>query len=103
MAANIEEPLNIGELADYVGISKRQLERLFKQYLKCTPLQYYTSLRLKSARRLLIQTEKSILDISCACGFSSAAHFSRCYFHMFGLPPRDDRRRLLSRREENIL
>jgi transcriptional regulator GlxA family with amidase domain len=103
MDSNLEEPLSIGELAAYVGISKRQLERLFQQYLKCTPLKYYTSLRLKSARRLLMQTEKSILDISCACGFSSAAHFSRSYYGMFGLPPSEDRRRLLSSSEENIL
>lgn len=100
MASNLEEPLSIGDLAEYVGISKRQLERLFKQNLGSTPTQYYISLRLKSARRLLIQTEKSIIDISFSCGFSSAAHFSRCYRRMFGSAPREDRKRLLVNRKK---
>ena len=96
MAANLEEPLSIGELASYVGVSRRQLERLFRCYLNRTPTQYYIGLRLNDARRLLMQTEKSITEISIYCGFASAGHFSKCYRDEFGLPPRADRKRLLS-------
>jgi transcriptional regulator GlxA family with amidase domain len=97
MEANIEDPLTPDELSGYVKISRRQLERLFRAYLDCTPTQYYLSLRLRNARRLLLQTEKSIIDISLVCGFSSAPHFSKCYKDLFGLPPRDERRLLLNR------
>jgi transcriptional regulator GlxA family with amidase domain len=96
MAANLEEPLSIEELASYVGVSRRQLERLFRCYLDRTPTQYYIGLRLKDARRLLMQTEKSITEISIYCGFASAGHFSKCYRDEFGLPPRADRKRLLA-------
>lgn len=96
MEANLEEPLSPDELASYVSISRRQLERLFRSYLQCTPTQYYLGLRLRNARLLLLQTEKSIVEISLACGFASAPHFSKCYRDMFGLPPRDERRLLLS-------
>jgi transcriptional regulator GlxA family with amidase domain len=96
MSTNLEEPLNTEELAGYVGISRRQLERLFKHHLNCTPTKYYVGLRLKAARRLLTQTEKSITEISIFCGFSSIGHFSKCYRDEFGLPPRSDRLRLLS-------
>lgn len=92
MEANMEEPLSPDELASYVGVTRRQLERLFRTYLDCTPMQYYLGLRLDNARRLLIHTEKSILDISIACGFATAAHFSKCYRDRFGCAPRDDRR-----------
>jgi transcriptional regulator GlxA family with amidase domain len=99
MEANIEDPLTPDELSSLVSISRRQLERLFRSYLNCTPTQYYLGLRLRNARRLLLQTEKAIIDISLVCGFSSAPHFSKCYRDMFGLPPRDERRLLLKRGE----
>ncbi len=99
MEANIEDPLTPDELSSLVKISRRQLERLFRSYLSCTPTQYYLGLRLRNARRLLLQTEKAIIDISLVCGFSSAPHFSKCYRDMFGLPPRDERRLLLVRKE----
>jgi transcriptional regulator GlxA family with amidase domain len=46
MESNIEEPLTLDEVADYVGISRRQLERLFNRYLHCAPSRYYLELRL---------------------------------------------------------
>ncbi len=91
MTTNIEEPLSIDELAAYVDISRRQLERLFRSYTNKTPNRYYIDLRLKAARRLLLQTEKSITEISIVCGFSSLGHFSKCYRDEFGLSPRSDR------------
>lgn len=99
MEANIEELLTPDELSSLVKISRRQLERLFRSYLNCTPTQYYLGLRLRNARRLLLQTEKAIIDISLVCGFSSAPHFSKCYKDLFGLPPRDERRLLVTRGE----
>jgi transcriptional regulator GlxA family with amidase domain len=91
MEANIEEPMTINELAVLVGVSKRQLERLFQKHLNCVPTRYYMDLRLNCARRLLLQTSKTIIDISIACGFISPPHFSKCYRDYFGIPPRDER------------
>ncbi len=102
MESNLEEPLSPDELASYVNISRRQLERLFRSYLHCTPTQYYLGLRLRNARLLLLQTEKSIVEISLACGFASAPHFSKCYRDLFGLPPRDERRLLLTRADNPV-
>jgi transcriptional regulator GlxA family with amidase domain len=94
MEANLEEPISLDELSNYVGISRRQLERLFQKHLSCVPTRYYLNLRLNRARLLLLQTSKSIVDIALACGFISAPHFSKCYRDMFGIPPRDERRKL---------
>ena len=93
MEANLEETISLDELAQYVGISRRQLERLFQKHLKCVPSRYYLELRLGRARQLLLQSNLSIIDISLACGFISAPHFSKCYRDFFGIPPRDERRR----------
>ena len=97
MEANIEEPISLDELSSYVGISRRQLERLFQKHLNCVPTRYYLNLRLQRARLLLLQTSKSIVDIALACGFISAPHFSKCYRDLFGIPPREERRKLQAR------
>ncbi len=97
MEANIEEPISLDELSGYVGISRRQMERLFQKHLNCVPTRYYLNLRLNRARLLLLQTSKSIVDIALACGFISAPHFSKCYRDLFGIPPRDERRKLQAR------
>ncbi len=93
MEANIEEPMTLDELSHHVGLSRRQLERLFQRYLHCVPTRYYLELRLERARQLLLQTSMPIVDIALACGFISAPHFSKCYRDTFSIPPRDERRR----------
>lgn len=91
MEANLEDPIGRDNLADSVGLSVRQVERLFMKYLNVTPARYYMELRLKRAQMLLSQTAMSILDISVACGFVSASHFSKSYREMFDRPPRRER------------
>lgn len=91
MEANLEEPIGLDELAHYVDVSRRQLERLFQKYLHCSPSRYYLKLRLTRARQLLKQTPMSIIEVASACGFVSTPHFSKCYREYFGIPPRDER------------
>lgn len=92
MESNIEEPIGLDELARHVGVSRRQLERLFQKHLNCVPTRYYLELRLARARQLLLQTSISIVDVAFACGFVSAPHFSKCYRDYYGIPPREERR-----------
>ena len=92
MESNIEEPIGLDELASHVGLSRRQLERLFQKYLHCVPTRYYMRLRLMHARQLLLQTSMPIVDIAFASGFVSTPHFSKCYREYFGIPPRDERK-----------
>ena len=92
MEANIEEPLSIEELAQLCQTSQRQLQRLFRRNLGLTPEQYYVTVRLGRARRLLQQTTMSVMDITVACGFCSPCHFSRSYRALFGHAPSHERR-----------
>jgi len=96
MEANLEDKFTIEELSDLVGLSRRQVERLFSRYLNSTPSQYYQKLCLRNARRLLLQTNTPITEISIICGFNTAPHFSHCYKNMFGITPRNDRRQILT-------
>ena len=94
MESNIEEPLSLDEVAAYVGISRRQLERLFNRYLHSAPSRYYLELRLSKARQLLLQTAIPVIDVAISCGFSTAPHFSKCYSDLYGKPPSSERRAL---------
>ena len=96
MEQNLEEPLERADLAKGVGLSTRQLERLFRKYLHRSPARYYVELRLDRARRLLQQTNIPIIDVALACGFVSASHFSKCYRDFFGKTPRRERAGLLA-------
>ena len=91
MEANIEEPVALSEIADHVGITKRQMERLFRKYLQVTPGRYYVKLRLIRARQLLIQSSMGIYEIAIATGFVSGPHFSKCYRDVFGVAPSQER------------
>lgn len=91
MEANIEEPLTTHELSAHLGISRRQLERLFKKHLQAVPSRYYLKLRLQRARKLLRESDQAVGEIALAHGFSSGAHFSTAYRHHFGISPRDER------------
>ncbi|MGX9966760.1 GlxA family transcriptional regulator [Roseomonas sp. F4] len=92
MESSIEDPLPRKALATSAGLSVRQMERLFRGQLGRTIGAHYLGLRLDHARRLLRQTSLSVLEVAMACGFVSAAHFSRTYAARFGRSPRQDRR-----------
>lgn len=96
MQANLAEPLPTDEVARLVGLSRRQLERLFKQHLDSLPSRHYLELRLQRSRELLQRTGQSILQVGLACGFTSGPHFSNAYKAAFGCTPREERARELA-------
>ena len=91
MEANIEEPISPAILARDVGMSTRQLERLFRRYLNRSPKRYYMELRLQKARNLLMQTDMSVINVALACGFASPSHFSKCYRAHYDTTPYRER------------
>ncbi|WP_372884135.1 GlxA family transcriptional regulator [Shimia sp.] len=90
MGDHIEHPLPPSEIALMVGISGRQLERLFRKYLDTTPKSFYIGLRLEKARELLFHTKLSLSEICFACGFNSQTHFSKSYRTHYGISPSRD-------------
>jgi transcriptional regulator GlxA family with amidase domain len=91
MEETIEDPLPRQALAGRCGLSQRKLQRLFDTHFGQTPTQYYIYLRLERARQLLIQTKMPLLAIATACGFRSAAQFSKRYRDAYGIPPTKQR------------
>lgn len=87
MENQLENPVSPSIIAEELGISTRQLERLFGRYLNSTPKHYYMEQRLQRAQTLLVQTEQSVTEIAMACGFQSTSHFSKVFRAHFGKSP----------------
>ena len=91
MEANLSEPLSLVEIADHVGLSRRQIERLFSQEMGRSPARYYLEIRLDRARHLLMQSSLPVVEVAVACGFVSASHFSKCYRELYARSPQQER------------
>jgi AraC family carnitine catabolism transcriptional activator len=87
MEEQIEEPLDITTVADRVGLSVRQLERLFANTLKKRPMGFYLGLRLERAERLINYSTLSVREVAVATGFFSLPQFSRSFRKHFGNSP----------------
>lgn len=92
MRSNLDEPVSKQHLAQHINLSTRAMERLFHRHLNTSPARYYLQLRLQRAHELLSHGDLTVGEISDACGFISAAHFSRSFSRRYGLAPSDVRR-----------
>ena len=99
MESNIETPLSLPSIAENCNLSLRQIERLFHKYRGVTPSQYYLSIRLSHAKQLLLNTNRSVIDISIATGFETQSYFTACYRKFFGSSPRNHRTQVATERQ----
>jgi transcriptional regulator GlxA family with amidase domain len=93
MEQHIAEPLPIDALAGRLGISARQLVRVFQSNVGLGPALVYRQLRLRYAHWLIENTRKSITEIAVEAGFSDGAHFSRQFKEHFDASPSEARAR----------
>lgn len=93
-ADHIEDPINIADVAEQIGVSVRQLERSFQKTTGNTPLGYYRSLRMHRARQLLLYSKDTMIQIALAVGYASTSAMSKNYVEVFGIHPREDRQKI---------
>ena len=93
MHQNIEDPLPLADMAVRAGLSRRQVERHFKQLMGEPPMTIYRNIRLDRARTLFFETDMSVSQIAVACGFGSRSVFTRHYRIRFGAAPSAHRRK----------
>ncbi|AWN15126.1 GlxA family transcriptional regulator [Salinisphaera sp. LB1] len=89
---HLGDPITTPELASMLNISRRQLERVFRDELGMSPSRFSRTLRLRYGYWLLSNTDRSIADISIECGFTDNAHFARQFRELFGFTPASVRR-----------
>lgn len=94
IAANADQPMNVGWLAEHVGMSVTSFHRHFRAVTSHTPLAYRQHVRLLDARRRLTDGTFSVTEVAFETGYASASQFSREYKRAFGIAPIHDARRL---------
>lgn len=87
MNENLENPVEIDDVAAEANISRRQLERLFKRYVGISPAQFYIDQRISRAHALLNETPMSVNEIAVATGFSSSSQLSLRFRKRYGKSP----------------
>ncbi|MBD9462170.1 helix-turn-helix domain-containing protein [Pseudomonas sp. Pdm06] len=87
MEQHLAAPFNLGDLARAIGLSEYHFSRLFKRATGRSPSQYFIQLRMARARQLLIETERSVIDIGLEVGYGSASHFSQVFRREVGVAP----------------
>ncbi len=87
IAANYSYPISIEEIADYVGISRSHLFRVFREHLECSPKEYLTDYRIRQACTLLRNTGLSITAIALSTGFENNLYFSKAFRKETGMSP----------------
>jgi transcriptional regulator GlxA family with amidase domain len=91
MQNNLSEPRGREAVARHVGLSTRQLDRLFARHLRKSFAEHYRSIRLEAAGELLRHSALPITEIAIACGFANASHFSACFKAEHGFSPSAER------------
>lgn len=87
MEANLHGEFSLGELAAAAGMSAYHFSRLFKKATGHSPSQYFIGMRVAKARQLLLETERSIIDIGMEVGYASPGHFSQVFRRETGMTP----------------
>jgi AraC family transcriptional regulator len=95
--AHLAQEIRLADLAQLLDMSQFHFSRLFKQSLGVSPYQYLLQQRVERAKRLLKQTEQSIMNIALKCGFSSHSHLSKQFRQLTGMSPKAYRVSLRSR------
>ena len=92
MMENLAQEFSLGALAEQAGMSEYHFNRLFKRAVGLPPSQYQIKLRMDEARRLLRETELTVVTVANEVGYTNPSHFSRIFRKDTGFSPRDYRR-----------
>jgi transcriptional regulator GlxA family with amidase domain len=85
---NLEAGVDMAKLSDMLGVSRRQVERLFQRHVGTSPKQYLNGLRLERARALLTETDMPISEVAYGCGFNATNTFTKAFRQRYGVSPR---------------
>ncbi|WP_348772902.1 AraC family transcriptional regulator [Paenibacillus sp. Marseille-P2973] len=92
MDDNFSRKISLEELAEVSNFSKYHFSRVFSSIVGMTPYAFLKKRRLIASVEYLLNTDKTILEISMLCGFDSASSFNQAFKQLYGNTPGDVRR-----------
>ena len=87
MNQNLDKPLQASELAAIANVSLSHFFALFKQSMGCSPMDYFTRLRIHRACQLLDSTSARVKEIAAALGYDDPFYFSRAFKSLSAVAP----------------
>ena len=102
LALHLSEDVRVENVANSVGIAPAYLQRLFRKTMGMTLIDYLNKLRIQQSKRLLMNTEDSIMDVGIASGFNSRQHFTRVFRTETQMTPQQFRRMIQSRDAKQV-
>lgn len=99
---NYDKPLRVDQLAETANMSVSAFHKHFKEVAAMSPIQFQKQLKLQEARRLLLSETSDAATVAYRVGYESPSQFSREYSRLFGLPPREDIKRLKEKHEQRL-
>lgn len=84
---NLHEPISLKQVADIACMTEQSFCRFFKKRTKKSFSHFLSDLRISQACEMLIQTDKSIVDIAYLCGYNTSSHFCRVFKEYTGVSP----------------
>lgn len=85
--SNMQKHIGVQDVADYVSVSRRTLERRFKKHLHHTVDHEIRRQRIEQASRLLVETDLTQRHIATMCGFGRPEQLSRTFLKLIGVGP----------------
>ena len=88
---NYADPLTLDEIARSGNLSRSKCCRVFKKYVRQSPMEFVNSYRLECSERLLATTDLEVTEIGISCGFNHLSYFSKLFREKYGCTPRNYR------------
>jgi LacI family transcriptional regulator len=79
--------IDVSSVADEIGLSRRGMERRFRQYLGRSPKEEIMRIQMEHAKTLMVRTDQTSAMIARKCGFSSLEYFTRIFRRKVGMKP----------------
>lgn len=86
------EKIMLSQIADAAGISEREATRCFQSAIGQSPMEYLIQYRLNQSKKLLMESDLTITEISYLCGFTDSAYFGKAFRKEYGMTPSNYRR-----------
>lgn len=88
LQSHLDEPSNIAALAKQSNMSEPKLRKLFKQTFGKGVFDYYQTVRMQEATKLLKQQRMTVSEVGYQLGFTNLSHFSRVFEQHIGMKPK---------------
>ena len=88
MKDHLQENLTLTRIAREAGLSESYLNAVFKESVKCAPMDYYINMKMEQACYLLCNTDMHIYQVAQYLGYDNQYYFSRAFKKVLGVPPK---------------